>query len=93
MDQTMAIKEEDDLDVEYKAYVDFFKWLALRVDEEFYPEKLTEALEEILEGALFETSKHMRWQDVSLNQKYERLGALYTLKGNAELIIESSKRK
>ena len=87
----MAVKEEDDLDVEYKAYVDFFNRLALRVDEEFYPEKLTEALEEILEDALFETSKHMRWEDVSLIKKYERLGALYTLKGNAELIIESSK--
>ena len=62
----MATKEEDDLDVEFKANVDFFNRLALRVEEEFYPEKLTKALEEILEDALFATSKQMRWQDVSL---------------------------
>lgn len=52
--------------MEFKAYVDFFNRLALRVEEEFYPEKLTEALEEILEDALFATSKQMRWQDVPL---------------------------
>ena len=66
--------------------------IALRVEEEFYPKKLTDALEQILNDALFETSKHMRWQDVSLIKKYERLAALYTLKGNAESIIKSSNK-
>lgn len=89
----MATKEDKDLDLEYQAYEDFFNGLALKVEEEFYPEKLAEALTGILDDVLFETSKHLRWQDVSLRKKYERLGALYTLKGNAEFIIESSNQK
>ena len=89
----MAKKEEKDLNLEYQAYEDFFNGLALKVEEEFYPENLTEALAEIIDDALFETNKHMRWQDVALTKKHERLDVLYTLKGNAEFIIESGNQK